>query len=208
MGVEPIRDLLSLKVIKSRMRNYFILCYTFLLFIGYWLILIAMLPFAYILYPLVYPFRNTWVRRCTPFWLLFNDSSDGDFGDPKWQAVQAYPQTRWQWFVLSYKWNVIRNPIWNYTGRVWYTGDREFNSPVTLKCTNPKITARYSAAIHRGDYGYGLFLFKVGNLDRFVFSTLFKVGKHSIVFKVGFNEFRPMSKLAICLNTNIGKLFF
>jgi len=189
------------------MKNYFILFYTFLLWLFIEISTIPLNIITYPLYPFIYPFRNTWLRKYTPFWLFFNDSEDGDFGDPRWQAMQKKPKTKLDWFVLSYRWNVRRNPAWNYIGRVLNT-TKPFNSPITLAVTNPNITARYSTAFHRGyGTGYGLFLFKVGNYWRFAYSNLFEVGKYSFVVKMGFNEFRPMFKLAWVKTINIKKVF-
>ncbi len=187
------------------MKNYLTLFYIFPIWLFIELSVLVLIPTAYLIYPFIYPFRNTWLRHI--FFIYFNDSEDGDFGDIRWQAIQKKPQSKWDWFKLSYRWNVRRNPVWNYTGVLWCTSNKEFNSPIIIKRTNENITARYSTAFHRGYYGYGLFLFKVGNLNRFVFSTLFEVGSYSIVIKAGFNEHRPMAKLAWVKTINMNKTF-
>jgi len=165
------------------MKKYLILLCTILKYILAELSILLLIPTAYILYPFIYWGRNNFIRNI--FWIYFNDSVDGDFGDHKWQIKQSLwkPRNKWQWFLLSYKWNVMRNPVFNYVNNIIGTPNtsiKDFNSEIILCRNNNKITALNMASFDRNLIGYGLFLFKLKNSWYFSFSSLFYAKNYKI----------------------------
>jgi len=68
---------------------------------------------APIIYPLLYPLRNTFLRRLKPFWFYFDDE-DGDLGTDWFIEAKGYHlKTAWNRFRCAYHWSAIRNPAWN-----------------------------------------------------------------------------------------------
>lgn len=81
--------------------------------------------FSYIFYPISYLFKD-FIRKSRygsnkilkiitfPLWIYLDDSAKYDWGDDWWINVNKTKlDTKWQRFVASYKWSVLRNPAWN-----------------------------------------------------------------------------------------------
>lgn len=64
---------------------------------------------APIIFPILYPFRNTWVRETKPFWFYFDDECEFGFDVEWWTARDNFKPNFW-W---AYKWAALRNPAWN-----------------------------------------------------------------------------------------------
>ena len=64
---------------------------------------------APIIYPLLYPFRNTLIRNIKPFWYYFDDE-DGDYGTEWFRKAKGLKTGS---FWTAYLWSAIRNPAWN-----------------------------------------------------------------------------------------------
>jgi len=62
---------------------------------------------APIIFPLLYPFRNTMLRETKPFWYYFDDEDEFGF-DLEW-----WMKGRKKGFWMAYLWGAIRNPAWN-----------------------------------------------------------------------------------------------
>lgn len=63
---------------------------------------------APIVFPILYLFRNTKLRRIKPFWYYFDDE-DSIYGAAYWRNNKGLKTN----FVTAYRWNAIRNPAWN-----------------------------------------------------------------------------------------------
>lgn len=60
-----------------------------------------------IVFPFLYPFRNTWVRNTKPFWYYFDDEDEFSFNVHWWMVGRN------KTFLTAYKWAALRNPAWN-----------------------------------------------------------------------------------------------
>lgn len=60
-----------------------------------------------IVFPFLYPFRNTWVRNVKPFWYYFDDEDEFGFNVHWWMVGRN------KTFLTAYKWAALRNPAWN-----------------------------------------------------------------------------------------------
>lgn len=80
-------------------------------------IFIPMFILSPIIYPLAYVLR-AWIRKVNfiPLWIFLNDSENNDYGAEWWHKQEGYnlaTASKWQKFVISYRYNAIRNPHWN-----------------------------------------------------------------------------------------------
>ena len=70
---------------------------------------------TFVMFPLLYPFRDFITnKKIKPFWYYF-DEEDGYYGNNKFLNNEKRKPTNWfNKFILAYKWNSFRNPAWNW----------------------------------------------------------------------------------------------
>jgi len=82
--------------------------------VGVMLVNLAFFLLAKVIYPLLYPFRNTKLAKIKPFWWFFDDE-DGNYGTQWFRDSLSYGhKTDWfSRFRIAYKWSALRNAAWN-----------------------------------------------------------------------------------------------
>ena len=151
--------------------------------LNWWLVGLSFIISSWLMFPILWLFRDHITKNKTPILYVYFDSSEGSYyGDDNWLNERNLKKN----FVTAYKWNVLRNIAWNF----WLYFKVKQGSRVALKIIDETNYTDYRENIYlpcqiktnNGNFGH-------------TFNAKHSIlGKRFVIYKVGKTVYWNWSK--------------